>query len=510
MKNRHLYILAGVLSLVGICLFLYKVLVLELPLRPEAKTTNWEVEVRVTFTARDDAVKLSLFLPQNEGPLVVIDQSFLSEGYGVTTATEGVNRHAHFSIRKASGEQAIYYRFVVHRVLVDRSEKSAEEPTPQTPRFNEERMAAARGLIRDLHAKSADDETFVRLLLKVLTSPAPPERVTMLLGLAPGMARRMDVAAQTLNMAGIPARAVNGIRLADFSRNAQIVHWLEAYIDDDWKAFAGREGANNPLSQKDFPWWRGSRPLASVEGASNLKTSLTVTAAAVPALRSALAVDLAHGTNLLAYSLFTLPLGTQQVYRIILTVPIGVFFLTLLRNVVGVRTFGTFMPVLIAIAFRETHVLWGLILFTLVVSVGLLVRLYLENLRLLVVPRLSSVLIVVVLTMAAISVVSNKLGIERGLSVALFPMVIMTMTVERMSVTWDERGPAEMMRLGAGSLIVAVIAHLIMVNAYVEHICLVFPELLLVVLACNLLLGRYSGYRLLDLPRFRVLAGRRE
>jgi hypothetical protein len=34
----------------------------------------------------------------------------------------------------------------------------------------------------------------------------------------------------------------------------------------------------------------------------------------------------------------------------------------------------------------------------------------------------------------------------------------------------------------------------------------VFPELLVVVLAGTLLLGRYSGYRLSELWRFRVLA----
>jgi hypothetical protein len=34
----------------------------------------------------------------------------------------------------------------------------------------------------------------------------------------------------------------------------------------------------------------------------------------------------------------------------------------------------------------------------------------------------------------------------------------------------------------------------------------VFPELLLVVLAATLLLGRYSGYRLTELRRFRALS----
>ena len=42
---------------------------------------------------------------------------------------------------------------------------------------------------------------------------------------------------------------------------------------------------------------------------------------------------------------------------------------------------------------------------------------------------------------------------------------------------------------------------------YVEHLVFVFPELLLILLAAALLLGRYSGYRLLELQRFKALAG---
>ena len=39
-----------------------------------------------------------------------------------------------------------------------------------------------------------------------------------------------------------------------------------------------------------------------------------------------------------------------------------------------------------------------------------------------------------------------------------------------------------------------------------KHLFFVFPELLLWVLAICLLLGRYSGYRLLELVRFKSLA----
>ena len=49
----------------------------------------------------------------------------------------------------------------------------------------------------------------------------------------------------------------------------------------------------------------------------------------------------------------------------------------------------------------------------------------------------------------------------------------------------------------------AVFAFLTMSNGYLEHLAFVFPELLLVVLAATLLLGRYTGYRLTEFWRFR-------
>jgi hypothetical protein len=109
--------------------------------------------------------------------------------------------------------------------------------------------------------------------------------------------------------------------------------------------------------------------------------------------------------------------------------------------------------------------------------------------------------------MAVLSVLSHKLGFDRGLSVALFPIVILTMTIERMTLAWEERGPREAFTQAIGSILVAILCHLVMTLAIVRHFVFVFPESLLIVLAMTLLLGRYAGYRLVELPRFRVLAG---
>jgi len=84
--------------------------------------------------------------------------------------------------------------------------------------------------------------------------------------------------------------------------------------------------------------------------------------------------------------------------------------------------------------------------------------------------------------------------------------VIMTMTIERMTLVWEERGAGEALQQALGSVAVGVMCYLVMNLRIVEHLFFVFPELLLTVLAVTLLFGRYSGYRLTELYRFRVLA----
>jgi len=102
--------------------------------------------------------------------------------------------------------------------------------------------------------------------------------------------------------------------------------------------------------------------------------------------------------------------------------------------------------------------------------------------------------------------VSDQIGTETGLSVSLFPMVIISMVIERMSIVWEERGAATSIREGVGSLAIAALAYLIMSADLLSYWVTVFPEINLVVLGLIIALGRYTGFRLTELSRFRQLA----
>lgn len=503
MNRVHLYLLSGALALVGLAFAAWKVLVLDFPLLPYATTDIWRIEVHVTFEATGGPAKVVLQVPAETGDMTIVDQGFSARGYGVTTERGELNRRATFAVRAAKGRQDLYYR-----VVLDRSRARplpTDPPVTRASDFTAGEIPAAQNIADAARAQSSDVHSLAAFIVKRITQAHAGDDVSFLIGKEATTSRLATVAVSLLRLAGEHARTVHGLALLPERRNAHFVQWIEVWDGKQWFAMYLSEttrGAQRLL----LPWWRGRQPFAKLEGGSTLATELTVDRVYELSAKAAVAQQKAEEGKLVAFSLFGLPLQSQALFRTLLVIPLGVFLLVVLRNVVGFNTFGTFMPVLIALAFRQTGLAAGIVFFVIVLAAGLAVRLYVERLKLLLVPRLAAVLIVVIGLMAGLTIITHRLGLDVGLSVGLFPMVILTMTIERMTVTWEERGAGEALSQAAGSLIVAAACFLIISRKAIEHLFFVFPELLLVLLAVTLLLGRYTGYRLLEVWRFRVLA----
>ncbi len=504
MSKRHLYLLAGALTTIGLIIFFYKLRVLEFPLVPGVKTHIWSIEAQITFEAENKPVKVSMFIPRNSHRFTIVDENFVSRGYGVNISSEEGKRKVHWSIRNAKGLQSLYYRASVRRIEREVPPITSAGSDLKKPDFRGAYLEASLAIISEVRDKSADIDSTVTGLLQRINHPQPDGSVALLLGKDATAQKKVDLTSQLLAMADIHARVVHGIRLEIQHRNAPVLHWLEVFDKQRWIAYDPASGAKG-IPDDYLPWWRGMEALVDSQGVKKLTTAFSVARGEETAVQAAIEKGESQKSFLLDFSLFSLPIQTQAVYHVILMVPVGVLLLVILRNVIGIRTFGTFMPVLIALAFRETQLSWGVFLFTTLIAIGLLIRLYLEHLKLLVVPRLAAIVIVVIGLMALLSVLTHKLGLERGLSVALFPMVILTMTIERMSIIWEELGAFETIKQGLGSIFAAILAYLVMTIKYLEYLMFIFPELLLVLLAGIILLGRYSGYRLLELRRFKAL-----
>ena len=501
MNNRHIYLLAALLTALSLGLFAYKSRVLGFPVTAEQETRIWNIEAEVRFEPGPAAVKTTLRIPSLTPGFSVLDEYFISRGFGITTRNAPSGREAQWAVRQASGPQTVYYRAVVFRDHTRLAEDTTP-PFPTPPDLDQPSRAALEGLIAEVRRQSADVASFTTELMRRINLAERDPYVSLFLRRGHTVADRVQLATMFLAGAQIPARVAHGVMLQSTPGAVQPQSMLEVHDGVQWLYF-NPETLQQGLPQDFLIWWRGDEPIAQIEGGSGLDVALAVQENLLPSMIVAERRAERSGSHAVDFSLFALPIATQAVYSVLLMVPIGALMIVLLRNFIGVKTFGTFMPVLVALAFRETRLVWGILLFAIIVSLGLLIRFYLEKLRLLLVPRLTCVLTVVVLLMAAISIFSQKLGLQPGLSLALFPMVIIAMTIERMSIVWEERGASEAMQEGVGSLSVAAVAYLVMGMRWLEHLIFVFPELLLLVLAATLLAGRYTGYRLLELRRFK-------
>ncbi len=91
------------------------------------------------------------------------------------------------------------------------------------------------------------------------------------------------------------------------------------------------------------------------------------------------------------------------------------------------------------------------------------------------------------------------------MAVGLLPFVILTMTIERVFVLSEEAGFREALRTAAGSAAVAAITYVLLHLDPLQITFFVYPELLFAVAGFQVLLGRYTGYRLSEYIRFRRL-----
>jgi len=501
--NLHLKILIATLVALGLLITGYQIYVLDIPVTEDETDDIWSLDAKVEFRAAPGTpIKAQFFIPPLDQEYVSLNESFISNNYGVSINNQKGNRRVTWSSRRASGTQTLYYRLVLTKRYSEEQAKAAPPPTPQPVQLEGPEQVAADALINPIRQHSADIETFISETIRRVNDITDDNVKLLLAGGTSAMdkARVIDL---LLSNARIPLELVHTIRLENTEAQTPEL-WLRSYNGERWLYFHPETGQQG-IPDNRLVWWTGSDPLLALEGGRQANVTLTVSNSEMNALRLAKLTTQNSASALLEYSLYGLPLQSQRVYQVMIMIPVGVLVILILRNLIGMQTLGTFTPVLIALAFRETELGWGIALFTLITALGLSLRSYLEHLKLQMLPRLSVVLTFVVLVIAAISLFSHKLGLEKALAVSLFPMVILTMTIERLSITWEERGGAQSLKAAVGTLIAATLAHLLMTIPELTYFVFTFPAVLLILVAFMLAMGRYRGYRLTELMRFKAL-----
>ncbi len=502
--------LASFLFLSTVAFLAYRIFWLDYPLFPTAPGQTWQLGINARVIPDGGEIKFVLGLPTENAGRMLVEERVASGSLSFNLFREGVNRVGIWSgAADPAGEEVSYRATILVRPrLSPEAQPSGLEPYPGA--FEKEDLALAERLAKRWRGLSRP----ARLRAVAGTSKGewkspPPDmrdlQAWKVLGEKHG---RLPTLLLLLRAAEIPARVNQGIRLAEGIRTAPVL-WIEAWAGPRREILNPQTGEMDRDPPSLLPLATGHSNAASISGGSISDLRWTVHRQVVSQWRLHFERIRRSDRFLDRWSLFRLPREFQETFRILLLVPIGALIMGALRNIIGFPTFGIFMPVLMALAFRSTGLAFGLGIFGGILFLGYGVRRALDRLRLLLVPRMSVILTLVIASFTVLALVGNRLGMREFMAVGLLPFVILTMVIERFFVLIEEAGVGAGLRTAAGSAAVSVIAYGIISWEPLQLTFFVYPELLAVVAAAQVLLGRYTGYRLSEIFRFRDFRGSR-
>ena len=489
------------LSAVGI---IYKKQILGVPLFPSQGHGVWLVEARISYEAKGTPVKVVLALP-GEGWENPTEGQQISLGYGFSVEQENGMPVGLWSARRPGGRQLIYYRVRLDEGAaryVFPHPRSAGDPEPGHVRIKGSLGVVLADVVEAARERSADDVTYVKQVQQQLHKGPDDESFAFLKRHYeknyPDMWEQM-FAIDLLEMGGIACRPCLGVKLEEERGAHEPIHLIEYYdrADNVWRVVLPDGG-----SMDNIVLWTRARNMLEVYGGENSEVTFTAIKERAPSV----AAEKMANSPWWVSTISSLPVSERVPFRYAALIPFGVMAVVVLRNVVGLVTLGTFMPVLLGLAFLELPMSAALIMLLSMLTAGLVFRAMLSKFNLLVVPRVAACVVIVTIFMIAVSLLSYKIGAVDGLRVTVFPMIVLAWTIERMSLIWDEEGAISAIKQILGSLLAAVAAFGMMKIEVASYWVEYFPEILLILLAVILLIGRYTGYRLSELVRFRSAA----
>jgi len=191
---------------------------------------------------------------------------------------------------------------------------------------------------------------------------------------------------------------------------------------------------------------------------------------------------------------------------LILTLPIIATMVAFFRQVIGIKAFGIYTPLIVTFAFLAMGVngiKYGVIIFVSVIFIGMITRFILKKFRLLYLPRVAITLSIVAFSILAILAFGGSLHRTGLAAVSIFPLLIMIAIVEKFVTTQTEKGSKTAILLAVETLIISLIGYYLASWNIFISVIVAYPWLVLLTLPVNFILGKWTGLRLSEYYRFR-------
>ncbi len=482
--------------------------------------TSYDVTIQMSANSYGDALNIKTYLPISDSRQNIYNEVLNSTGFTHTVNQTEFGREGTWTIPNADGKYEIMYSFSVMskalRFNIDSLLEVEKGISPGLSRYLEStpNIQVNHPVIEQIYlAKIAKSDKILNILqavfeytggLKAKPFKGLTDAVTAAKLNEASCNGKSRLFVALARRAGIPSRLVGGLILNEGQKRTSH-QWVEAYVNGYWVTFDPLNNHFASIPNNYLLLYRGDKFLFAHSTNINFDYSFNIKKRLVA---NPLLIEELHETPLNAYNAWQafqkvgIPLG---LLKLIIMLPLGALFIAIFRNVIGIQTFGIFLPALIALSCRETGLFYGLLGFVFVVGIVSILHYPLEKLGLLYIPKMAIMLSAVVITFLMVAALAINFELYELSYISLFPIAVVTITAERFGRQIMEEGWKEAIKLTFQTLVVAALVYFIINSRSMQAFILAFPELLLAIIGLNILLGRWIGLRVTEYYRFRWL-----
>ena len=168
----------------------------------------------------------------------------------------------------------------------------------------------------------------------------------------------------------------------------------------------------------------------------------------------------------------------------------------------GITTLGLFTPSIIALSFLALGWKVGLLFLLFVLFTGYITRESMKGLAILYIPKVAIMLTAISISLLLLFGIGSWLKVSLP-SDTIFILLIMSTLTESVMSLKSERGWFGAI-IGMGETILAALICVFIVQLpNLQSLLLAYPELILLTIIFNIIVGRYTGLRIMEYFRFR-------
>lgn len=178
------------------------------------------------------------------------------------------------------------------------------------------------------------------------------------------------------------------------------------------------------------------------------------------------------------------------------------------RHLIGLRGFGIFLPASLSIVFLAVGPFIGVGVFVVITLVSTAVRIILRKLKvkLQYLPRMAILLFFMAVSVMSILFLAPVFNSDLLSNISIFPVLFLILFVEDFIRVQLGKSFRTAFNLAFETIILSLVSYLLLTMWIVQRFVLLNPELWLAgIFFADVMIGRYSGLRLMEIYRFRKL-----